>query len=160
MEWYQKKKKKKDMKPGSFLCGLEFIVVFFLFFPLCVHVCLWERERVYVRVCECLHVCVTPQSLTSSCHWGRHMMFSFCKAASSAPLSGASHLEALISYFNYFVRLKSAANRILFFFPSKVRLHLNDNNKCQSNVNACTKRGDALPSWLGFHWVLVMTYQL
>ena len=74
------------------------------------------------------------------------MMFSFCKAASSAPLSGASHLEALISYFNYFVRLKSAANRILFFFPSKVRLHLNDNNKCQSNVNACTKRGDALPS--------------
>ena len=51
----------------------------------------------------------------SSCHQGRHVTFSLCEAASSAALSGASHLEALISYFNYFVRLKSAANRIFFF---------------------------------------------
>ena len=71
-------------------------------------------------------------------------MFPFCNAAGSALLSRASHLEALLSCFNYFVGLKSAANRRIFFLPSKVRLHLNDNNKCQNNVNAYAKRGDAL----------------
>lgn len=67
----------------------------------------------------------------------------FRSATLTVLISKVSHLEALISYFNYLVRLKSAANRGIFS-PSKVRLHLNDNNKCQNNVNAHANGGDAL----------------
>jgi hypothetical protein len=38
-----------------------------------------------------------------------HMMF-FLSAVKAVLISGTSHFEALISYFNYFVRLKLAAN--------------------------------------------------
>ena len=97
-----------------FFFELGFTTVLFLFLPLCV--CL---HVVCVCVCVCGWVGVCVVCLMRLCHQGRHVMFLFCNTASSDLISGASHLKALISYFNYFVRLKSAANRRIFFFLLK-----------------------------------------
>lgn len=74
----------------------------------------FSHACVYARARTCLCMCVCPQFNEFCVTKGG--MWCFCSVALPALISGVFHLEALISYFNYLVRLKTAANREIFFF--------------------------------------------